>query len=573
MLLEAHLREQECARAYYYLSRALSIHRPLQVLSIMHDKMDHSKTASPCLASRTKSVDGFMKLPISVTGMLAHGHGDKKYAHYALDLYPADSNQTIGSIAKLLRDLERPPKSSNPTSLFRGTGTTELYAAVLSSGEECISSILVKPSNVGDFVPLPPILHVQLDNYWKDNKSRWIMCYWSLLVAKGIFEEIQVSFMLVGHTHDDIDASFGRWRMKLHKNDYPTIPLLMKSYMDMDGSPVIPALIEEVPDFKAFVKPYISDDTLIGHTKGRQFLFHRGENGNPLMQYKLRCIDENWLPEDGIQLWQVDTFGKVRIPNGIPLAVMPHPMKGHDDILKGINGFISHWTKEGQADVTGLYKYRYTYCVEYWSRIRDALRELEMEACDILFMGFWPQTRQSFEVPRANIKDHDMQEEFVGNEYYISPRSCRPRRAYEVAQDCHAGQFVLVRPAQDNDTPIWLALALCKPVMIVGHLNYQKIQVQWYKPCIRRGFESNPYENWDVAEHFKWELDPHYSIQWTSTQSILTSWKSRRVVSTGMVTVPKKQITIALSSIAHSIVAAPNAPVEASDSEYDSGNE
>jgi hypothetical protein len=61
----------------------------------------------------------------------------------------------------------------------------------------------------------------------------------------------------------------------------------MKSYMDLDEDPVIPDLIEEVLDFKEFVKPYISDDTLIGHTKGRQFLFYRGENGNPLMQYKL----------------------------------------------------------------------------------------------------------------------------------------------------------------------------------------------------------------------------------------------------------------------------------------------
>jgi hypothetical protein len=57
-LLETHLREQECARVYYYLSRALSIHRPKQVLCIMHDKMDHSKTASPCFASKTKAVDG-----------------------------------------------------------------------------------------------------------------------------------------------------------------------------------------------------------------------------------------------------------------------------------------------------------------------------------------------------------------------------------------------------------------------------------------------------------------------------------------------------------------------------------
>ena len=64
----------------------------------MHDKVDHSKTASPSFAAKNKAVDGPMKLPVSVTGMLAHGHGDKKYAHYSLDVYAADSNKTTGSI-------------------------------------------------------------------------------------------------------------------------------------------------------------------------------------------------------------------------------------------------------------------------------------------------------------------------------------------------------------------------------------------------------------------------------------------------------------------------------------------
>jgi hypothetical protein len=31
-----------------------------------------------------------------------------------------------------------------------------------------------------------------------------------LFVAKGILREVYVNFMLVGHTHDDIDAWFGR---------------------------------------------------------------------------------------------------------------------------------------------------------------------------------------------------------------------------------------------------------------------------------------------------------------------------------------------------------------------------
>jgi hypothetical protein len=199
-----------------------------------------------------------------------------------------------------------------------------------------------------------------------------------------------VSFMLVGHTHDDIDASFGRWSMKLRENNYPTIPLLMKSYMDLDDTPVIPSLIKEVPDFKSFVKPYVSEDTLIGHTKGRQFLFYRGENGNPLMQYKLRCTDENWQPTEGIQLWQVDSFGKSKLPSGVPSTVMPRPMKCHDEIVRGITGFIQHWQEEGDADVTGLYRHCFQHYVEYWARVRDALLQPEMEACDTLFMGFWP---------------------------------------------------------------------------------------------------------------------------------------------------------------------------------------
>jgi hypothetical protein len=99
-----------------------------------------------------------------------------------------------------------------------------------------------------------------------------VFCFWSLLVAKGIFEEVFVSFLLVEHTHEDIDATFGRWSMKLHENDYPTLPSLMKSFMllDPNSQKIIPSLIEEVPAFKDFIKLFIASgrDKLIGHTGG-----------------------------------------------------------------------------------------------------------------------------------------------------------------------------------------------------------------------------------------------------------------------------------------------------------------
>ena len=49
-----------------------------------------------------------MKLPLAVTGMLAHGHVNQRYAHYGLDIYLHNANYTVGPFAKLLRDLESP---------------------------------------------------------------------------------------------------------------------------------------------------------------------------------------------------------------------------------------------------------------------------------------------------------------------------------------------------------------------------------------------------------------------------------------------------------------------------------
>ena len=59
--------------------------------------------------------------------------------------------------------------------------------------------------------------------------------------------------------------------MKLHKEDFPTIHLLIKSYIDLDNVPVIPHLIEEVSDFKMFVKPFLLKvgDRLVGHTNAQ----------------------------------------------------------------------------------------------------------------------------------------------------------------------------------------------------------------------------------------------------------------------------------------------------------------
>ena len=119
-----------------------------------------------------------------------------------------------------------------------------------------------------------------------------------------------MNFMIVGHTHDDIDALFNRWNMALKNESFLTILLLMKSFMDVKAVPTIPHLIEEVPNFKKFIKDGIAirENALLGHTKAQQFKFYVDATDSLVMKYKLFCTDEECLPpDDGIKLWKEDS--------------------------------------------------------------------------------------------------------------------------------------------------------------------------------------------------------------------------------------------------------------------------
>ena len=265
--LDMHIVGQRAHQELYYANQFLSEKELEKCVTIIHDKLNHSKTSFPHFFHKSKHMDSFMKLPISVTGMIAHGHGDICYAHYGLDIFPTDSNHTMGSIAKLLRDLELPPKYSSH-ELFFGSSSTPLFTALLAGAEMCTSSLPPQDVEEVPAKPLPHVLNLQLEKATEDNKNRFVFGFYSLLTYHGVFQEVYINFLIVGHTHDDIDALFGKWSYKLRGTNYPTLSLLMKSFMDTESRPVIPHFIEEVPDFKKFVKGYlyIGRDALEGHT-------------------------------------------------------------------------------------------------------------------------------------------------------------------------------------------------------------------------------------------------------------------------------------------------------------------
>jgi hypothetical protein len=55
---------------------------------------------------------------------------------------------------------------------------------------------------------LPPVLQIQANNYGWENKNIYMFGLYAALVVEGYFKEVQLSFLIVGHTYEDIEQRF-----------------------------------------------------------------------------------------------------------------------------------------------------------------------------------------------------------------------------------------------------------------------------------------------------------------------------------------------------------------------------
>ena len=101
----------------------------------------------------------------------------------------------------------------------------------------------VEPNDAIRRILLPPNLYLQLDNSAKDNKKKYLMAHLSMLIGRGVFKEIQVGFLLVGHTHEDIDAYFSHLLKSLKSKNTFILADLMKAFMESQDLGFIPEVI------------------------------------------------------------------------------------------------------------------------------------------------------------------------------------------------------------------------------------------------------------------------------------------------------------------------------------------
>ena len=364
--------------------------------------------------------------------------------------------------------------------------------------------------------------------------------------------------MLVGHTHDDIDALFGRWSMALRRADFPTIPLLMKSFMKNESVPTIPHLIQEVPDFKRFIEDWMLDgeETLVGHTKAHQFKFYVDPSGCPVVKYKLFCHDEDWLPKGdgcGIKLWKEDAEGRSLWPRGIPNAMQPHEMRHLPDVVKGLSGFVDHWERLSRESIES--RRLYEPLSYYWSNVKDAL-SITMDVPLLLQHGFWPSTQLAHAVEDEYTEEGRAREEYGEDDHFVGHRRDRPPPSFRVGRDLYAGYFVALRPCDEDIRPFWLGRAMSDPNSNPEMPN--TVQIQFFRPISRDRDVLKYYKDWDTDKHLRWTIEKGVDMSWQSTDAILTAWKSRIRQTEGehgrgndpTTKIPEKQIKIITTSLA-----------------------
>ena len=171
-----HIRFVKRERMSYHLRQHMAI-RSDEYLSIIIDGADQKAHGIPHTCAKSHLSDAAWKLKLHLLGAIVHGQGVYVYT------CPANFAQGHNITIQVLFD------------------------------------VLEQVRQDKGVVKLPEVLLLQLDNTTKQNKGKYLMAFLALLVEAGTFRKILVSFLPVGHTHEDIDQFFSRIAMALRRQD------------------------------------------------------------------------------------------------------------------------------------------------------------------------------------------------------------------------------------------------------------------------------------------------------------------------------------------------------------------
>lgn len=169
---------------------------------------------------------------------------------------------------------------------------------------EILRRTLLELETLGKLPTNNPVLYLQMDNC-SENKNSTVFSFLSHLVEQNVFTEVYVGFLMVGHTHEDIDQFFSTissWLKKL-ETICPDIPsfkeavvqaFMTNEKMEKQKPAVIYLNAFDVHDYDVFYDK-LKNKHLAHHSKPHQFRFKRFSD-SVLCHYKMWAADAEYLP-------------------------------------------------------------------------------------------------------------------------------------------------------------------------------------------------------------------------------------------------------------------------------------
>eukprot|EP00854_Cymbomonas_tetramitiformis_P030110 gene30110-biopygen31374 len=144
---------------------------------------------------------------------------------------------------------------------------------------------------------MPEVLYVQLDNV-NTNKSKLMLAYAAWLVHTDVFRKVKLNFLLVGHTHENIDQMFSRFSVRLRRKQAWTLDEMMQVAQECFTNGVTCEHTEKIFDFSSWFDGHVFDCHNISTEQA--FKFKKDEHGEVGVQYKQHSISPKWLPETAL---------------------------------------------------------------------------------------------------------------------------------------------------------------------------------------------------------------------------------------------------------------------------------
>ena len=395
-----HLSDIRLERRHYHSNRLRAILAPETYLSLIIDGADQGKHQLPHFCNRSHLSDEAVKQHLYAYGVISHGR--KAYSFLLPGHVAQGHDVTIEVLWRVLND-------------------------VLSEEGK-----------------LPRVLLLQLDNTTKQNKGRYLFAFLALLVHHNVFDKVLVSFLPVGHTHEDIDQMFSKFAQYLRRHNARSRPEMADAmrraftYNDKEAQVHILQTVAAMSDFLA-EGTGIALPECMSH---RHFRVRRDATGRTIIQGRsspiVSYVTEPWLGLEGNTSFH-DIF-----PTSIPKLVAA--------MDRGLVPVARRPTKPAtsklvQKMISSLHKLRNGLSKSVFSdaQYNDCLAMTELyEAPMAKFQ--WDPVRVRHFFSGAPQPDK-------------GPAGGRDESDADLCFKLEVGKYYIVRPADDDDThsPFWIA--------------------------------------------------------------------------------------------------------------------